>query len=60
MIKLESFIIDRDFNKAQFYIEFEGHSDSNSVKGALEELNHYTNKLNILGVYPKHMYRNPF
>ena len=60
MIKLESFIIDRDFNKAQFYIEFEGHSDSNSVKGALEELNHYTNRLNILGVYPKHMYRNPF
>ena len=59
LIKLESFIVDRDFNKAQFYIEFEGHSSSDSVKGALDDLIHYTNRLDILGVYPKHTYRNP-
>ena len=59
LIKLESFIIDKDFNKAQFYIEFEGHSERDSVKRALDELSHYTNRLDILGVYPKHIYRNP-
>ena len=31
MIKLESFISDRDFNKAQFYLEFEGHSNDARV-----------------------------
>ena len=57
LIKLESFISDRDFNKANFYIEFEGNAEEKSVKDALDELRHYTNKLNILGVYPKHSYR---
>ena len=57
LIKLESFISDRDFNKANFYIEFEGNAEEKSVKEALDELRHYTNKLNILGVYPKHSYR---
>jgi prephenate dehydratase len=57
LIKLESFISDRDFNKANFYIEFEGNSEDKSVKEALDELRHYTNKLNILGVYPKHTFR---
>ena len=57
MIKLESFISDRDFNKAQFYLEFEGHSNDVPVKAALDEITHYTNQLNILGVYPKHSFR---
>ena len=58
MIKLESFISDRDFNKAQFYLEFEGHSNDAPVKAALDEITHYTNQLNILGVYPKHLFRS--
>ena len=58
MIKLESFISDRDFNKAQFYLEFEGHSNDAPVKAALDEITHYTNQLNILGVYPKHPFRS--
>ena len=58
MIKLESFISDRDFNKAQFYLEFEGHSNDAPVKAALDEITHYTNQLNILGVYPKHSFRS--
>ena len=58
MIKLESFISDRDFNKAQFYLEFEGHSNDARVKAALDEITHYTNQLNILGVYPKHSFRS--
>ena len=58
MIKLESFISDQDFNKAQFYLEFEGHSNDASVIAALDEITHYTNKFNILGVYPKHSFRS--
>ena len=58
MIKLESFISDRDFNKAQFYLEFEGHANDTPVKAALDEITHYTNQLNILGVYPKHSFRS--
>ena len=58
MIKLESFIVESDFNKAQFYIEFEGHLGDPVVAGAVEEVQHYTNMLTILGEYPKHGYRS--
>ncbi len=58
LTKLESFIVDGDFNKAQFYIDLDGHTEDQSVKGALEELSFYTEKLKVLGVYPKHSYRN--
>ena len=58
LTKLESFIVDGDFNKAQFYIDLDGHAEDQSVKGALEELSYYTEKLKVLGVYPKHSYRN--
>ncbi len=58
LTKLESFIVDGDFNKAQFYIDLDGHAQDQSVKGALEELSFYTEKLKVLGVYPKHSYRN--
>ena len=58
LTKLESFIVDGDFNKAQFYIDLDDHAEDQSVKGALEELSFYTEKLKVLGVYPKHSYRN--
>ena len=58
LTKLESFNVDGDFNKAQFYIDLDGHVEDQSVKGALEELSFYTEKLKVLGVYPKHSYRN--
>lgn len=58
LTKLESFIVDGDFNKALFYIDLDGHAEDQSVKGALEELSFYTEKLKVLGVYPKHSYRN--
>ena len=58
LTKLGSFIVDGDFNKAQFYIDLDGHAEDQSVKGALEELSFYTEKLKVLGVYPKHSYRN--
>jgi prephenate dehydratase len=58
LTKLESFIVEGDFNKVQFYIDIEGHIEEKSVKGALEELDFYTDKLVTLGVYPMHKYRN--
>ena len=58
LTKLESFIVEGDFNKAQFYIDIDGHIEDKSVKGALEELDFYTDKLIVLGVYPMHGYRN--
>ena len=58
LTKLESFIVEGDFNKVQFYIDIEGHIEDKSVKGALEELDFYTDKLVTLGVYPMHKYRN--
>ena len=58
LTKLESFIVDGDLNKAQIYIDIDGHVEDKSVKGALEELDFYTDKLIVLGVYPMHEYRN--
>ena len=39
-------------------VDLDGHVDDSSVKGALDELSFYTEKLQVLGVYPKHSYRN--
>jgi prephenate dehydratase len=58
LAKLESFTTKGDFNKALFYIDIEGHVEEDAVKGALEELDFYTNKIITLGVYPRHTYRN--
>ena len=55
--KLESYIADSSFNVAQFYVEFEGHTEDRLVKLALEELEFFTDHLTILGVYPAHSLR---
>ena len=55
--KLESYIMDSSFNVAQFYAEFEGHTEDRLVKFALEELEFFTDRLLILGVYPAHEFR---
>ena len=55
--KLESYIMDSSFNVAQFYAEFEGHTEERPVKLALEELEFFTDQLVVLGVYPAHPFR---
>ena len=55
--KLESYIVDSSFNVAQFYAEFEGHTDHQPVKLALEELRFFTTALTVIGVYPAHPFR---
>jgi len=51
LCKLESFAVKNSFNQMQFYIEIEGHIETNKVQKALEELGFHTSQLDILGVY---------
>ncbi|MEE2944471.1 MAG: prephenate dehydratase [Pseudomonadota bacterium] len=52
MTKLESYMVDGRFTATQFYAEVEGHPEDPALKRALEELDYFTNYLNILGAYP--------
>ena len=55
--KLESYIHPQGFDVAQFYIDFEGHPDQESVKLALEEMRFFCKEIKILGVYKKSEFR---
>jgi len=55
--KLESFSVKNTFEQVNFYIDIEGHIESQSVQKALEELGFHTEKLDILGVYEAHSFR---
>ena len=57
MLKLESYMVGGSFTATQFYLDIEGHPDSESVKRALEELRYFTSSMRILGVYEKHPHR---
>ena len=52
MTKLESYMVGGAFTATQFYADIEGHPDDPAVMRALEELEYFTNTLEILGVYP--------
>lgn len=52
MTKLESYMVGGSFRATQFYADIEGHPDDPGVKRALEELDYFTNMVEILGVYP--------
>jgi len=52
MTKLESYMVGGQFSATQFYAEIEGHPDDHNVQLALEELDYFTDHLNVLGVYP--------
>ena len=53
MTKLESYMVDGSFTATQFYADIEGHPDDPAVERALEELDYFTDMLNILGTYPR-------
>lgn len=55
--KLESYIHPQGFDVAQFYIDFEGHPENDSVKLALEEMKFFCKEIKILGVYKKSEFR---
>jgi prephenate dehydratase len=52
MIKLESYIRAGANSSAQFFMTFEGHPNQRPVQLAIEELGFFTQKVNVLGVYP--------
>lgn len=52
MTKLESYMVDGSFTATRFYADVEGHPEDPGLRRALEELDYFTNSLNILGVYP--------
>ena len=52
MTKLESYMVDGQFQATQFYAEVEGHPDDRSVQLALEELDYFTDRLALMGVFP--------
>ena len=58
MTKLESYMVGGAFTATQFYADIEGHPSDPAVARALEELDYFTNHLDILGVYPAAAGRN--
>jgi prephenate dehydratase len=57
MTKLESYQLGGSFNATQFYADIEGHPEERHVRLALEELQFFCSKMNVLGVYPAHPFR---
>ncbi|MFV0460750.1 MAG: prephenate dehydratase [Actinomycetales bacterium] len=58
MTKLESYQLDGSFVSTQFYADVEGHPHDRPLALALEELVFFTTDVRILGVYPRHPYRD--
>ena len=55
--KIESYLIDGHFSKAQFRLDVEAHPEEWPLKLALEELAFFAHEVKILGVYPVHPFR---
>ncbi len=52
MTKLESYMVDGSFTATQFYADIVGHPDDRNVQLAMDELQHFTTNVEVLGVYP--------
>ena len=57
MTKLESYQLGGSFNATEFYADVEGHPESRPVRLALEELEFFSSRVVMLGVYPAHPFR---
>jgi prephenate dehydratase len=57
LTKIESYVTGKNLSVAQFYVDVEGHPDSEAMKHALEELKFFTTDINVLGVYKKSPHR---
>lgn len=55
--KLESYMVDGQFEATQFYCDIEGHIDDPQVRLAFEELDFFAAEVRVLGCYPAHAYR---
>jgi len=57
MTRLESYQLEGSFSATMFYADIEGHPEDRLVRLALEELDFYSEKRTLLGVYPAHPFR---
>jgi prephenate dehydratase len=51
MVKLESYMLDGSFTATQFYADVIGHPEEPALQRALEELDYFTDHIEMLGVY---------
>lgn len=58
LTKIESYPVRGHLELAEFYIDVEGHPDTEAMKHALEELSFFSSEIRILGTYPAHPHRN--
>ena len=58
VVKIESYMVGGTFTAVQFYVEIEGHPEEERVRIAMDELQYYCSKVQILGVYSAHPYRS--
>lgn len=52
LTKIESYLSPEDFTSAEFYVDIEGHPETEACQHALDELRFFTTRLDILGTYP--------
>lgn len=57
MTRLESYMLDGSFAATQFLLDVEGRPDRPNLKQALAELEFFSSRFNILGVYPQSPFR---
>ena len=58
MTKLESYMVGGEFIATQFYAEVEGHPDDQNVQRAMEELDYFTDYIQLMGVFPAALRRH--
>jgi prephenate dehydratase len=58
MIKLESYMEEGSFTATFFYVEVEGRPEDRPVARAFDELHCFSEKFEILGVYPADPFRS--
>jgi prephenate dehydratase len=51
--KIESYLLDGNFNAVQFYVDVESHPERDAMRHALEELRFFSKDVRVLGVYRK-------
>tara|TARA_B100000686_G_C16743027_1_gene947745 strand:- start:578 stop:1423 length:846 start_codon:yes stop_codon:yes gene_type:complete len=57
LTKLESYMVEGDFNKVEFYCDVEAHIEDPAMAFALEELAFYTDEIRNFGTYPASAFR---
>nr|WP_295110022.1 prephenate dehydratase [uncultured Caulobacter sp.] len=58
MTKLESYMVEGEFTATQFYAEVDGRPEERNLALALDELKFFSEKFEILGVYPADPFRS--